>query len=162
MEQFLTWEFAPPLRDLETTLFLWSGFAIWIGVIARVPFRSRALRSPWLTLVLGFIGTCLGPFLTRSFFQLDRFDPLGPAGIVSSIVVAGLAIAFFHVFSFLSPRNELDDEGYYERDDEDDDWDEYSREERSGRLRERNVEPERRRSIIRRSEGIRRKSYRDR
>jgi len=157
MEQFLGWEFAPPLRELETAFFVWSGFAIWIGIIARVPFRSRALRSPWLTLVLGFIGTCLGPFLTRSFFQLERFDPLGPAGIVSSIIAAALAITFFHVFSFLSPQNEIDD-GDYNVLDKEDEWEErpYDGRGRIARGREIETESTRRRPVVRR-----RRDYRD-
>lgn len=155
MEQFLSWEFTPQLRELETTIFVWSGFAIWVGIIARVPLRSRALRSPWLTLVLGFIGICLGPFLTRSFFQLEQFDPLGPAGIVSSVVVAILAITFFHVFSFLAPRNEYDDD-YYEDDDRNGGRNGYDYDKPNRQSYEYEDQPERRYSSpVRRPKGFR-------
>jgi len=141
MDQILTCELPPQWREFETQLFLWSGFAIWTGIVARAFLRSRALRSPWLTLVLGFIGICLGPFLTRSFFQLEKFDPLEPIGIASSIIVAMLAIAFFHLFSFLSPRNITEDEDYKRRDEYDarENYEEYDSQYYSRKNGEKNI-----------------------
>ena len=110
MEELLLWEFPPKVREWATLLFFWSGVAIWIGLSARFLVPARVVRGPWLTLCLGFVGSCLGPFALRSFFNLDRFDPIGPCGLVASVVAAVATLCLFYAVSFFFPARFEDDE----------------------------------------------------
>ncbi|MBQ7029137.1 MAG: hypothetical protein IJN32_02735, partial [Thermoguttaceae bacterium] len=66
MEELLLWEFPLKVREWATLLFFWSGVAIWVGLAARFLIPAGIVRGPWLTLCLGFVGSCLGPFALRS------------------------------------------------------------------------------------------------
>lgn len=120
MEELLLWEFPPKVREWATLFFFWSGVAVWIGLAARFLVPARVVRGPWLTLCLGFVGSCLGPFALRSFFNLDRFDPIGPCGLVASVVVAVATLCLFYIVAFFFPSrlDEEEDENGNERDDE--------------------------------------------
>lgn len=118
MEELLLWEFPPKVREWATLLFFWSGVAIWIGLAARFLVPARVVRGPWLTLCLGFVGSCLGPFALRSFFKLDRFDPIGPCGLFASVVVALATLCLFYIVAFFFPPRFEDEEEEEERGEE--------------------------------------------
>ncbi|MBR4834510.1 MAG: hypothetical protein IKU86_09320 [Thermoguttaceae bacterium] len=122
MEEWLLWEFPAKVRDGATTFFFWSGVAIWVGLAARFLVPARVVRGPWLTLCLGFVGSCLGPFALRSFFKLDGYDPIGPSGLLASVFAALAALCLFYVVAFFFPAR-FDDEDGDRRDFEDDEND---------------------------------------
>lgn len=118
MEELLLWEFPPKVREWSTLLFFWSGVAIWVGLAARFLVPARVVRGPWLTLCLGFVGSCLGPFALRSFFNLERFDPIGPCGLVASIAAAVATLCLFYVVAFFFPPRFEDEENECDGDEE--------------------------------------------
>ena len=120
MEELLLWEFPPKVREWATLLFFWSGVAIWTGLAARFLIPARVVRGPWLTLCLGFVGSCLGPFALRSFFNVDRFDPIGPCGLLASVCAAAATLCLFYAVSFFFPSRFEDEE---EEEDGDEVWD---------------------------------------
>lgn len=167
MEELLLWEFPPKVREWATLLFFWSGVAIWIGLAARFLVPARVVRGPWLTLCLGFVGSCLGPFALRSFFNLDRFDPIGPCGLVASIVAAVATLCLFYAVAFFFPErfeDEEDDVDEIEGDAENEENAEFDREETTGEpdRRSERREPPRRRQEFDRERPDRRERERER
>lgn len=155
MEELLLWEFPPKVREWATLLFFWSGVAIWIGLAARFLVPARVVRGPWLTLCLGFVGSCLGPFALRSFFNLERFDPIGPCGLVASIAAAVATLCLFYVVAFFFPPR-FDDERFDledEEDDEDEDFDNFDDEEERNERRRLKAGKTRRRQDVEREQG---------
>ena len=144
MEELLLWEFPPKVREWASLLFFWSGVAIWIGMAARFLVPARVVRGPWLTLCLGFVGSCLGPFALRSFFNLERFDPIGPCGLVASIAAAVATLCLFYVVAFFFPPR-FDDEENDESDGEGDDENDRENEAEEMERRIERREPPRRR-----------------
>jgi uncharacterized membrane protein YeaQ/YmgE (transglycosylase-associated protein family) len=135
MEELLLWEFPPKVREWATLLFFWSGVAIWVGLAARFLVPARVVRGPWLTLCLGFVGSCLGPFALRSFFKLDRFDPIGPCGLVASVGVAVATLCLFYIVAFFFPPrfDDEEDANDEEEEEENDDGERVERGERGER-----------------------------
>lgn len=151
MEEWLLWEFPVKIRDGATIFFFWSGVAIWVGLAARFLVPARVVRGPWLTLCLGFVGSCLGPFALRSFFKLDDYDPIGPSGLLASVFVAVASLCLFYVVAFFFPTRFEDDEDEERRGDDENENEEETNDEiddereRNVRRRRENREPPRRR-----------------
>ena len=156
MEELLLWEFPTKVREWATLLFFWSGVAIWIGLAARLIVPARVVRGPWLTLCLGFVGSCLGPFALRSFFDLDRFDPIGPCGLVASVLVAVATLCLFYIVAFFFPPRFEDDED----DESGDEEDGRAQTEGGARRRERRAPPRRQKQYDDRERGERRERER--
>lgn len=118
MDAFLSMELTPEIRRLAVYAFFWSGYAIWVGMAARLFVRPSNFSGPWTTLVLGFTGVAIGPLVVRTFMRVEHFTPMSPAGFLSAFVSSIAAAAVYYVFSFLFPK----------RDDEEDEEEEYLRE----------------------------------
>ena len=120
LENLLTVEFSEAARRWTTVLFFWSGYAAWIGLLARTFFRARDFRSPWNAFCLGLVGVTLGSLVMSSFVRDARFDPVSPSGIVGSLLFSILAMVAYYVFSFLFPKREdaEEDEDLYEDEEE--------------------------------------------
>lgn len=162
MEELLLWEFPPKVREWATLLFFWSGVAIWVGLAARCLIPARVVRGPWLTLCLGFVGSCLGPFALCSFFRLADYDPIGPSGLFASVFAATATLCLFYVVAFFFPSRSDDDRRDLDvEEDERDDFDE--EEERDERLRPKARKPRRRQSVEReRGDNVYREPKRER
>lgn len=149
MEELLLWEFPPKVREWATLLFFWSGVAIWVGLAARFLVPARVVRGPWLTLCLGFVGSCLGPFALRSFFNLDRFDPIGPCGMVASIAASIATLCLFYVVAFFFPPRFDDEENDESDGDEDGESERENETEETDRRLDRREPPRRRQEFDR-------------
>ena len=121
MKSWLLWEFPESFQSGIQQLFFWSGVAIWVGLAARFLVPAKVVKGPWLTFVLGFVGSCLGPLATSAIFRLENFNPIGPAGFVVSTLVAVLTLLLFYVVSFFFPANLDEDETEDDEDEEEDD-----------------------------------------
>ena len=115
MENFLRLEFIAPVAHLLRMLFLWSGYAILVGLFVGLAARSSRCASPFVIFGLGMVGVTVGACVGRTIFQIDNFDPISPAGITFSIISAFLALIAFYVFTFFVSTNE-DPQEYEEYD----------------------------------------------
>ncbi len=110
MQSFLLWELPPNAQEIARQIFFWSGFSIWVGLTARFLVPTKVANGAWLTLCAGFIGSSLGPIATNAFFDVENFNPVGPAGFVSATLVASATLLLFCALSFLATPNDSDNE----------------------------------------------------
>ena len=119
IEQLLTQEFTDDARRWITIVFFWSGFAAWVGVLVSAIFRRGAFQRPWTAFCLGWIGVALGPVVARTLLQSDDFEPVSPAGLGAALLFSIATVLTYHVFTFLFPRRDLEEEELEEEENED-------------------------------------------
>ncbi|MCF0234236.1 MAG: hypothetical protein HUK22_04575 [Thermoguttaceae bacterium] len=107
LENIFAWEFPPQVKSSLNFLFYWSGYAIWIGLIANFFFSrwSSVARNVWTTFLLGIVGSTLGPLCLGLLAPEGQVDPAGPAGIFSAFVMAIVVMIVYALFVFFTSPN---------------------------------------------------------
>ncbi len=114
------WRWPAKLEPMVGYLFLWSGYAIWVAIIARFILSFRTTRSPWLnstwaTFCMGMLSVTIATFVVRAFIAPEKgFSPFAPPCIIASILVAVAVNALLLFVLFLSPDNDYYEDEYYE------------------------------------------------
>ena len=103
MDQILQWNLPPSMQSLVNNILIWIGFAVIIGLIARIIVPSKYTQGPLVMLLIGLTGSCIGPLLISFYFQIESFNPIGFVGFVSSLVASVLLLILFHFCLLIAP-----------------------------------------------------------
>lgn len=105
MEKLLSWELPPTGQSFLNVVLLWIGFALLVGLAARLLVPGRRGRSAWMTFIIGVTGGCLGPLLVTTFFpiEMETFNPIGLFGFLVSVASAAAALILFQLTMWIFP-----------------------------------------------------------
>ena len=110
MEQFLESTWPDHLKDWLENAFVWIGYATCVGLCAQFVVRTRLLRSPWTTFILGLVSVTASRYIVCAFWNVKNFEPNSPPGVIASILFALVGAAFCAAASALFPKVEDEDE----------------------------------------------------
>ena len=91
-------ELSPTAQQWATVVLIWLGFGIVVGLLAKLLLPSRRPSGPWGTLVIGILGSFLGPLVVVTVWRRADFNPISPVGLLASV---GGAICFLLVYRFV-------------------------------------------------------------
>ncbi len=98
-------EFSPTAQQWTNAVLIWLGFGILTGLLAKALIPGREPGGPVGTLVIGILGSVLGPLALSQLWQGRQFNPLGPAGILAAVASAVVLLVVYRVLlACLVPR----------------------------------------------------------
>jgi uncharacterized membrane protein YeaQ/YmgE (transglycosylase-associated protein family) len=91
-------EFSHAAQQWVNVVLIWIGFGTLTGLAARVlvPGRDPGLMG---TLVIGVVGSVIGPLVLVSALGREQFNPISPIGFFTSI---GGAVALLILYRILT------------------------------------------------------------
>lgn len=97
-------QFSPPAQQWVNVVLLWIGFGTLTGLAARalIPGREPGMVG---TLVIGVVGSVLGPLVLATVLRPESFNPISPLGLLTAIGGAALLLSAYRllvVFVFRS------------------------------------------------------------
>ena len=100
-------ELSQTAQQWVTMVLVWIGFGTLVGLLARALIPGREPGGAVGTIMIGILGSAVGPLLLTSFFTRDDFNPISPLGFVVSIGAAFvLLIAYRLLASMLFVEHE--------------------------------------------------------
>ncbi|GAB6166698.1 hypothetical protein JCM19992_26980 [Thermostilla marina] len=91
-------ELSPDALQWVYLVLVWIGFGAVVGLLAKTILPGREPRGPFGVLVVGILGTMVGPLVLTSALPLENFNPISPLGFLVSM---GAAIVLLIGYRFL-------------------------------------------------------------
>ena len=105
-------------------ILLWLGFGIVAGMLAKALLPGREPAGTLGTLVIGVVGSALGPFVLSCFLHREKFNPISPAGLMSAVGGSIFLLLSYRLFVIFRPLPVLDaDEDEEEEEEEEEEED---------------------------------------
>jgi len=101
-------ELSPSAQHWVNIVLLWVGFGTVAGLLARVLVPGREPTSAAGTVVLGILGSMLGPLLLSHLVGESRFQPISPLGLLAAIGAAFVLLVAYRLLlaAFRAPPRE--------------------------------------------------------
>jgi len=105
-------ELSQSAQEWVNIVLLWVGFGTLAGLLAKVLVPGRAPASAAGTVVLGILGSMIGPLLLSHLLGQARFNPISPLGFLAAIGAAFVLLLAYRLYlaSFPSRGQEIPDE----------------------------------------------------
>lgn len=79
-------------------VLFWIGFGTVVGLLARLIFPGREPSGPLGTVLIGVMGSVIGPIVVESVCGLQGFHPVSPLGFVSALGGAAVVLVTYRFF----------------------------------------------------------------
>jgi uncharacterized membrane protein YeaQ/YmgE (transglycosylase-associated protein family) len=114
-------DLTPAAQQWINLILIWTGFGVLVGLLAKALVPSREPAGPVGTLLVGMIGSVVGPLALTLLWHRDRFNPISPLGLLAAIGGALVLLVVYRVLSpwFFQPKPQ-DDAGEKEEEEEED------------------------------------------
>ncbi len=91
-------------------ILLWLGFGTLVAITVRCLLPGREPSGMISSILIGVVGTCVGPLIVSTIWNIKDFNPICPIGFLASFICAFLFLLFYQVGMAVSKRrrHELD------------------------------------------------------
>ena len=89
---------------------LWVGFGTLAGLLARSLIPGRTPGGALGTVMIGIVGSVVGPLALCHFLKPKNFNPIGPLGFLAAVGGAAVCLLLFRGVAMVvpvAPREEL-------------------------------------------------------
>ena len=93
-------DLTPAAQQWINLILIWTGFGILVGLLAKALVPGREPAGPVGTLLVGMIGSVVGPLALTLLWRRDPFNPISPLGLLAAI---GGVLVLLVVYRVLSP-----------------------------------------------------------
>jgi uncharacterized membrane protein YeaQ/YmgE (transglycosylase-associated protein family) len=116
----MQFDLAPPAQQWIDLILIWTGFGIVVGLLAKALVPGREPAGPVGTLLVGMVGSVIGPLALTLLWHPSRFNPLSPLGFFAAIAGALLLLVAYRILTpwlFQPKREDAEDEEEPEEDE---------------------------------------------
>ena len=101
---------APIAQHWVNLILIWFGFGTLVAILVRSLLPGREPADMLSLLLIGMVGTCVGPLIISTIWCIENFNPISPIGFLASFVCSFLFLLFYQVGMAVSKRrrHELD------------------------------------------------------
>jgi uncharacterized membrane protein YeaQ/YmgE (transglycosylase-associated protein family) len=102
-------ELSPVAQHWTNVVLIWLGFGIVAGLLAKLLVPGREPAGPLGTLMIGILGSVLGPLVLTLVLHRQDFNPISPVGLLTSVGGALLFLAAYRCLVAFVGARRLDD-----------------------------------------------------
>ncbi len=103
-------ELSQTAQHCTNLVLIWLGFGIAAGLCARLLVPGREPVGPVGTLVLGLLGSVLGPLVLTWLVAIRNFNPISPIGLLAAIAGSVLVLMGYRLVLTYRPGEFDEDE----------------------------------------------------
>lgn len=79
-------------------VLVWLGFGTLIGLLARMVFPGREPSGPLGTVLIGIMGSVIGPLVVETTCGIQGFHPISPLGFVAALGGTAVILVTYRFF----------------------------------------------------------------
>ena len=100
----------PVAQHWVNIILIWLGFGTLVAILVRCLLPGREPTGMISMILIGMVGTCVGPLIVSTIWRIDKFNPISPVGFFASFVCSFLFLLFYQLGMSISKRrrNEYD------------------------------------------------------
>jgi uncharacterized membrane protein YeaQ/YmgE (transglycosylase-associated protein family) len=103
------YDLTPDTQHWVNLVLIWIGFGTLVGLLASAVLPGKHPVGPLGTLVLGIIGSVLGPLVLTLALPTERFNPIGPVGFLTAVGGAIVLLIGYRVVLSWRPAGKKSD-----------------------------------------------------
>jgi len=96
---------APAAQHWVNLILLWLGFATFVAILVRSLLPGREPSGMISMILIGVVGTCVGPLIVSTVWRIEKFNPISPIGFLASFVCSFLFLLCYQVGTAVSKRH---------------------------------------------------------
>jgi uncharacterized membrane protein YeaQ/YmgE (transglycosylase-associated protein family) len=85
-------------------ILIWLGFGTLVAIVVRCLFPGKEPTGMISSIMIGIVGTCVGPLIVSTIWRIENFNPISPVGFLASIICAALFLLFYQIGITLTKR----------------------------------------------------------
>jgi len=100
----------PVAQHWVNVILIWLGFGTLVAILVRCLLPGREPTGMISMILIGMVGTCVGPLLVSTIWRIKDFNPICPVGFFASFVCSFLFLLAYQLGTSISKRrrNEYD------------------------------------------------------
>ncbi len=110
-------ELSQTAQQWTNVVLIWLGFGIVAGLLARVLIPGREPGGAVGTLLIGVVGSCIGPLALGYLLERRDFNPISPLGLLAAVAGAVVLLVGYRVIAAWCPRPQWDRHDRYEEEE---------------------------------------------
>jgi len=79
-----------------------------VAILVRCLLPGREPSGMISMILIGVVGTCVGPLIVSTVWRIENFNPISPVGFLASFVCSFLCLLFYQVGMAVSKRRRLE------------------------------------------------------
>lgn len=99
-------QFSADAQQWVNAILIWVGFGLVAGMTAKALVPGREPIGVLGTLLVGVLGSVLGPLGLSFLISAGQFNPISPVGFAAAVGGAVLLLAAYRILGSLAVRHE--------------------------------------------------------
>jgi len=76
----------PTAQHLVNLILIWLGFGTLVAIVVRCLIPGRVPTNMLSMILIGMVGTCVGPLVVSTIWRIADFNPISPIGFFASFL----------------------------------------------------------------------------
>lgn len=99
---FLQLQFSESVQFWIYLILIWIGFGFLVGLAARIIFPGEEPSGALGILVIGLLGSTIGPLALQAVWRFESFHPISPLGAVAAVTGASALLVGYRFLLVLA------------------------------------------------------------
>ena len=89
-------------------ILIWLGFGTLVAILVRCLLPGREPTGMISMILIGMVGTCVGPLVVSTVWRIDSFNPISPIGFLASFLSSFAFLILYQLRTAFSKRRRHD------------------------------------------------------
>jgi uncharacterized membrane protein YeaQ/YmgE (transglycosylase-associated protein family) len=89
-------------------ILIWLGFGTLVAIVVRCLLPGREPANMLSMILIGMVGTCVGPLIVSTIWHIDKFNPISPIGFFASFLSSFAFLVIYQLGTAYSKRRRHD------------------------------------------------------